>query len=836
MAMLGRLLAAFVLLWLSACGGGGGNTGSSAFSGGGGGGGGGGGTAAQPTITVGVAPASVTSLAPGAVKATVLSASGTALAGQLVQFSTQLGLGKFDMQSALTGADGVAMVTIRPATNQTAGGDLVLATTTVGGTAISGAAGVQMVATAAPTAEPAITVSVAPTTVTAASPGTVKARVVSSTGAAVAGQMVQFSSQLGLGRFSAPSALTDADGTASVTVTPATNQTVGADLVVAKSTVGGTQLSASAGFQLTATNVTIDGFTADIGAAALAPYGQTTLTVALSNGAQGNPVNIAVSSSCVSRGLATLTPASATTSTGSATFMYRDNGCGADRTDTLQASITGSAATRTLSLNLTAPTVSSIRFVSASPASIYLKGSGFVENSTVIFQVADANGNGVRGQSVNLSPSTVAGGLQLEGISDIAQFPITRVSDANGNVIVRVNSGTVPTPVRVVAATTVGGVAISTVSSTLAVAVGLPSELNFSLAQKTINIEGYNLDGTKNSYTVIASDRLGNPVPDGTAINFVTTGGQVQSIVQTASAGGLSQATAAFQSSQPRPSDGRVTVLAYAIGEKSFLDTNGNNVYDALPAPGEAFQDLGDPVLNRRFNGIFDPANDQYFSLGDPNATKGCVAAASPLLALDASIPSRPGTCTGAWGRAYVRRAVQTIFSTSSARPRWGQWWPLAAYAGDLGQCPNPANHMLVKDNFGAPNPAVPAYNADGSANQYYYRPFGALGLYGLGNAGALSFFVADANPVAFNPMPAGTTISASATTGLTVNVVGGSPVPSTPSPSSATISYSFATGTTSGTLTVTFTSPAGLATTVSQYLTMDAAPGGAVNASAGCP
>ena len=34
--------------------------------------------------------------------------------------------------------------------------------------------------------------------------------------------------------------------------------------------------------------------------------------------------------------LATLTPASATTSTGSATFMYRDNGCGADRTDTLQ--------------------------------------------------------------------------------------------------------------------------------------------------------------------------------------------------------------------------------------------------------------------------------------------------------------------------------------------------------------------------------------------------------------------------------------------------------------------------------------------------------------------
>ncbi len=832
MTMLVRFLAAFALLWLSACGGGGGNSGSSPLGGGGGGGGGGDGSTPQPTMTVAVAPASVTSLAPGTVTARVVSAAGAALPGQLVQFSTQLGLGKFDMASALTDADGVASVTIRPATNQTAGGDLVLATTTVGGKAISAAAGVQMVATAAPTAEPAITVSVAPTTVTAAPPGTVKARVVSATGAAVAGQVVQFSTQLGLGRFSAPSALTDADGVASVTVTPTTNQTVGADLVVAKSTVGGTAIMAAAGFQLTATNVTIDGFAADIGAAALAPYGQTTLSVALSNGAQGNPVNIAVSSSCVSRGLATLTPASATTSTGSATFMYRDNGCGADRTDTLQASITGSAATRTLSLNLTAPTVSSIRFVSASPAGIYLKGSGFVENSTVIFQVADASGNGVRGQSVNLSPSTVAGGLQLEGISDITQFPITRVSDANGNVIVRINSGTVPTPVRVVAATTVGGVAISTVSSTLAVAVGLPSQLNFSLSQKTLNIEGYNIDGTKNSYTVIASDRLGNPVPDGTAINLVTTGGQVQSIVQTATAGGLSQATAAFQSSQPRPSDGRITVLAYAIGEKSFLDTNGNNVYDT----GEPFQDLGDPFLNRRFNGIYDPANDQYFSLGDPSATQACAVPASPLLARDVSIPSRPQTCTGAWGRAYVRRAVQTIFSTSSAGPRWGLGWPASAYAGNPFQCPNPANHTLVKDNFGAPNPAVPAYNADGSANPYYYRPFGALGLYGLGGSGTLSFFVADANPVAFNPMPAGTTIAVSGTKGLTVNVVGGSPVPSTTSPSSATINYSFAPDTTSGTLSVTFTSPGGLATTVSQFLSMDAAPGGAVQANVGCP
>ena len=63
---------------------------------------------------------------------------------------------------------------------------------------------------------------------------------------------------------------------------------------------------------------------------------------------------------------------------------------------------------------------------------------------------------------------------------------------------------------------------------------GLPSQLNFSVSQATINIEGYKIQGTPNTYTVIASDRLGNPVPDGTAINFIAEGGQIQAIRQKA--------------------------------------------------------------------------------------------------------------------------------------------------------------------------------------------------------------------------------------------------------------------------------------------------------------
>ena len=163
----------------------------------------------------------------------------------------------------------------------------------------------------------------------------------------------------------------------------------------------------------------------------------------------------------------------------------------------------------------------------------------------------------------------------------------------------RVNSGTLPTPVRVNARCRAATPVIATVSSNLSVAVGLPSQLNFSLSQGTKNIEGYNIDGTPNTYQIIAADRSGNPVPAGTSINFVTEGGQVEAIKQTQLVSGIARTTANFVSSEPRPVDGRVTVTAYALGEESFLDLNGNNVRDA----GESFQDLGNIFKDRNFDG-----------------------------------------------------------------------------------------------------------------------------------------------------------------------------------------------------------------------------------------
>jgi 5-hydroxyisourate hydrolase-like protein (transthyretin family) len=765
-----------------------------------------------PSISIALSNTAVTTAAPATISSVLRDASGAPLAGQVVKFSTVDGLGTFNVPSALTDANGSVTARLSPATTSTNGADLAVVQAVVNGAQVTGTAGFSVTSTNAPVVGvPSIALSLSTSVVTGSTPAIVTATVRDATGAGVAGQVVRFSTVDGLGSFAVQSALTDASGRASVTLTASAAGSSGADQVVAATTVNDTSLQATQGFQLTAPNVTIAAFNTDLGGATLSAYGQTNLLVSVSGVAAGSPVQVNLSSTCVARGKATLTPTSATTTTGSTSFTYRDAGCGAtDATDRVQVSVTGSSATSTLEIPLTSPTVASINFVSASPPTIYLKGSGLTETSSVVFRVLDTAGNGLPNRSVILEPTTLTGGLTLDGGSQA----VTRLSDSAGNVSVLINSGTVPTPVRVKA--TLAGSAITTVSSGLSIAVGLPAQLNFSLSQQTQNIEGFNIDGTANTYSIIASDRLGNPVPVDTAINFVAEAGQIEATRQTALVNGLSRASVNFVSSSPRPSDGRVTVVAYAIGEESFLDTNGNNVFNA----GEPYQDLGNVYLNRLFNGRYDPAQDQFIALSLPGSLAGnqaCAAPSTPLLAGSVSIPSQPLTCDAQWGRAYVRRAVETVFSTSGGRALWaaapiGQLFSLSATC--------PAVDLGVR------------YDSAGNLQSARFYTVGGSRLYGVSRSGVVSFIVADTNPLRLNPMAAGTAISASATNGLSVSVAGGTPVPSTTEASFVSLNYSFEDGTNDGVITVSFTSPSGTTTSVSQAVSRLAAPSGLTN----CP
>lgn len=734
------------------------------------------------SIAVGVSSSTVTPTSPVVVTATVRNGSGQPVAGTVVRFATVDGAGTLSASTGLTNGQGVATTTLTPSSGASNGSaDYVTAAVDLNGQRYQAREAFQVAGAVAKALQ--LVVALSNTTITAAAPSTVTATLTDGNGSPVAGQVVSFTA--GLGALSASSALTDSLGRAQVLLAPKAGEISGANYVEAKTLFNGLSATTQQGFQIGGATVGIAGLTSDL-TGNLAAYGQTNLRVTLANTTQGVPVTLVIDSTCIRKGKATAVPATQTITTGIASFSYNDQGCGAtDIRDDLSVTIVGSTASRTLELGLSAPSAGSIAFVSATPEVIYLQGSGLGQNSIVTFEVRDQAGRILPGQAVDLALTTLTGGVTL----DDGIVVVRKTSDVNGQVRAFVKSGTVPTPVRVRASLVARD--ISTVSSNLSIAVGLPSQLNFSFSQGSINIEGANIDGTSNTYSVLAADRMGNPVPAGTSINFVAQGGQVEAVKQVQQVNGISRATANFAAAEPRPADGRVTVMAYVLGEESFLDLNGNNVFDS----GEPFQDLGDIYLDRDFNGVFDAAVDQFLSLG-LSAGSACVAPASALLAIDASIPSRPSTCDGVWGRTYVRRTLETVFSTSSARPLFD------SPAGLASTC---TRRDLA--------------TSSGGTTSTFYQVGGST-LTGLTGDGVFSILVADANTIRLNPMAAGTTVSVSTvSTGLTVQMVGGATVPSTSSVSRAAIAYKFEPGTTAGVANISMRSPSGLTTTVSMTL-----------------
>jgi len=259
----------------------------------------------------------------------------------------------------------------------------------------------------------------------------------------------------------------------------------------------------------------------------------------------------------------------------------------------------------------------SIEFISATPTNIRLKGLGN-ETSTVVFRIVDVLGNPLPDQLITFSLNTDVGELTLA--------PTSATSNSNGEVQTTVQAGTVATPVRVTA-TLASNPSIKTQSELLVVSTGIPDQNSFSLSIETFNPEAYNYDGVKVAVTVHAADRFNNPVPDGTAIYFTTEGGAIEPSCTT-TAGTCS---VMWTSQAPRPADGRVTVTAIAIGEESFLDTNGNGVFDdadTFDDMPEAFQDFNENTVRDDDEPIFDFNKNETYDFED-NAYNGLLCAHS---------------------------------------------------------------------------------------------------------------------------------------------------------------------------------------------------------------
>lgn len=307
-------------------------------------------------------------------------------------------------------------------------------------------------------------------------------------------------------------------------------------------------------------------------------------------------------SSCVESGDASInSPRSS--ADGEFQTTYTASGCSGS--DTIEASVSvgdESTITATATVQIEPADLGSISFVSADPQNIGLRGmggAGRTETSLVTFQVRDVTGAGIQGRDVNFSLSTAVGGIELT--TD------TATSDEEGNVSTTIISGTVPTPVRVNAQ--VANTGIETQSELVTISTGIPTDTGVSLSADQWNVEGLNRDGEEIELTMRLRDRFSNPVPDGTQVQFSSEGGRVESSCVTAD----STCTVTWTSQNPRPGDGRSTVLAYLIGEESFADIDGDGVYGQPEVDNTTLVDTGEPYRDDNENGSFDPGTDAFF-------------------------------------------------------------------------------------------------------------------------------------------------------------------------------------------------------------------------------
>lgn len=140
---------------------------------------------------------------------------------------------------------------------------------------------------------------------------------------------------------------------------------------------------------------------------------------------------------------------------------------------------------------------------------------------------------------------------------------------------------------------------------------GLIDQDSFDIAATILNPGAADFNGTEVEITVYAGDRLQNPVPDDTVIYLNAESGIIPATCLTE--GGA--CTVTWRSSGYRPGQedqedyadlervneqnvnrgvsayGLTTIMAYAVGEAGFTDSNDNEVYDL----GEPFESFGEP-------------------------------------------------------------------------------------------------------------------------------------------------------------------------------------------------------------------------------------------------
>lgn len=649
-------------------------------------------------------------------------------------------------------------------------------------------------------------------------------------------------------------AITDENGIALLDIIP------GRDVGAGEITVSVLSSSLTKAFQIAAVDVDI-AISSNLADSDLLSAGSTAL-ISVEITKEGelftSPLAVEFSSGCVDAGLAVIDE-SVTSIGGLAQSTYRATGCVGGDLVTASVITGGTTVTANITVNVSKSNIGSIEFLDSSESVIALKGTGGSnrkETSTLRFKLVDNNGNPLPARTVNFELSTTVGGVQLSQDSGF--------TNAEGIVQTVVQSGFYPQPVKVIATSeeTVDGEVLKVTkhSDNLAISTGVADQNSFSISRESSNIHALDFDGSQVEVTARLSDHFGNAVPDGTVVSFIAEGGMIESNCQT----DAGKCSVVWESSEPRPFTndyyqntilqkcdgglpcpfgivnndgtidrplgGRATILAYAQGEESYNDKNGNGLFDA----SDFFSILNDrpeAFIDNNEDGTFggeecamgtgpcsrdNSDGDEFEEFIDYNGD-GIWTAANGVY--DGLLCTEEDDALGVCNRSLIHifSSQEIVMSDDAAQFR------VVTYAPDCAAIPG-VIASVVRMNSDPTSDVVTNSAGDNMCNvtSVDFRN-------GLTDSQSLTVFIAD---IYNNPMPVGTAVTITTDNGILSGADDGYTFPNTTSVTPVSLSFVILdepddqrNDKTQGIITIKAEAPNGLVSSVGVPVYDDAAP-----------
>ncbi|WP_394261809.1 hypothetical protein [Moraxella boevrei] len=437
-------------------------------------------------------------------------------------------------------------------------------------------------------------------TVTSSNNVTASIKVTDASGNPISGALVTFTAGGVTFGTSNGAVLSNAEGIAKISLKPTDVTDTGAYTISATAEKEGvTATSATVNFSLQSANITIGNL--NIANENLASGGSTNITLVTTDGTNvQNGITVDFNATCGSFSANPVT----SSNQGNVTTTYSaidSNGNLCEGSQTITAKTTNGSDTKTLTVNVAQVQPSALLYTSTEAVNLVTKNSGSATTGQIEFTVY-ANGSPVRNQKVIISKIETPNDFSFGVLNN--QSPIEVESDSNGKVIVNLYPGALPGPVEL-RATLKNDSNVTAVSKNIAVigsratqngiTVGIGKNVLLNDSADTTNI------------TMRITNRNGTSIPAGTTVNFVSEGGMITPSCSTDATGNC---TVTFTSQNPRPANGRVSILAYLEGDKQYTDINGDNMYTA--GTDTFVKNIGDLFRDDNENNIYDSANGEF--------------------------------------------------------------------------------------------------------------------------------------------------------------------------------------------------------------------------------